>query len=137
MPSDGDAASVWIVPARGRVVEHPRCEGIAIAAMVVALQVSRAVSVAVRHRRADGAFVESTLDRVSVDEVVDGLPVREFRWYKGRQCYSGWYWSATSGRLVAYESRLERARIVLADFAPDVVAVAAQPFQLATTSPRT
>jgi hypothetical protein len=32
---------------------------------------------------------------------------------------------------------LERARIVLADFAPDVVAVAAQPFQLATTSPRT
>ena len=31
---------------------------------------------------------------------------------------------------MAYESRLELARILLADFDPDVVGIAAQPFQL-------
>jgi len=34
------------------------------------------------------------------------------------------------GRLLAYESRLELARIMLADFSPDVVGIAAQPFQV-------
>jgi hypothetical protein len=75
--------------------------------------------------------VETTLDRVVAAEVVAGLPVREFRWYKGRRHYSGWYWSATGARLVAYESRLELARIMLADFDPGVSAIAAQPFRLA------
>ena len=51
--------------------------------------------VRVRYRRADGEFAETTLDRVVPADVVAGLPVREFRWYKGRQHYSGWYWSAT------------------------------------------
>jgi hypothetical protein len=74
--------------------------------------------------------VDTTLDRVAVDDVAAGLPVREFRWYRGRRHYSGWYWSATLQRLVAYESRLELARILLADFDEDVVCVAAQPFQL-------
>ena len=66
-----------------------------------------------------------------VDDLVTGLPVREFRWYKGRRHYSGWYWSSTMGRLVAYESRLELVRVMLADQDRDVVAIAAQPFQLA------
>jgi len=63
--------------------------------------------------------------------VLAGLPVREFRWYKGRRHYSGWYWSATVGRLVAHESRRELARIMLADSDPLVTAIAAQPFRLA------
>jgi hypothetical protein len=54
----------------------------------------------------------------------------DFRWYRGRRFYSGWYWSATGERLVAYESLLERDRIMLADFASDVNGIAAQPFQL-------
>jgi hypothetical protein len=87
-------------------------------------------SVEVRYKAADRELRVSTLDRVDVDEIVDGVPVREFRWFKGRQFYSGWYWSATGERLLAYESRLELARIMLADFAPDVVGIAAQPFQL-------
>ena len=62
--------------------------------------------------------------------MIAGLPVREFRWYKGRRHYSGWYWCATGQRLVVYESRLELARIMLADFDPAVTAVAAQPFRL-------
>jgi hypothetical protein len=86
--------------------------------------------VRVRFRRADGEIAETTLDRVVPEDVVAGLPVREFRWFKGRRHYSGWYWSCTMGRLVAYESRLELARIVLADFDPAVSGLAAQPFQL-------
>jgi hypothetical protein len=67
-----------------------------------------------------------------VDEVAGGQPVREFRWYRGRKHYSGWYHAATTGRLVAYENRLELARILLADFAPDVVNVKA-PSRIART----
>ncbi len=84
----------------------------------------------VRYRQADGQFEETTLDRLVVSEVLAGLPVREFRSYRGRRHYSGWYWAATTGAMVAYESRLELARILLADFDPLVVAIAAQPFQL-------
>jgi hypothetical protein len=86
--------------------------------------------VRLRYRRADGKFADTTLERVVVDDLVAGLPVREFRWYKGRRHYSGWYRSSTMGRLVAYESRLELARVMLADQDRDVVAIAAQPFQL-------
>jgi hypothetical protein len=60
-----------------------------------------------------------------------GRPVRDFRRYKGRRRYSGWYWAATTAGLVAYESRLELARILLADFDPTVTGIVAQPFQLA------
>lgn len=98
--------------------------------MATAFAGSVSSSVEVRYKGADRELRESTLARVDVDEVLAGLPVREFRWFKGRQFYSGWYWSATDERLVAYESRLELARIMLADFAPEVVGIAAQPFQL-------
>jgi hypothetical protein len=84
----------------------------------------------VRYRRADGGFSDMTLDRISAADVVRGLPAREFRWYKGRLHYSGWYWYATLARLVVYESRLELARIMLADFDPGVAGLAAQPFLL-------
>lgn len=83
-----------------------------------------------RYRRDSGEFAEAALDRLDVGDVVAGLPVRDFRWYRGRRHYSGWYWAATTGRFVAYESRLELARILLADFDPGVVAIAAQPFLL-------
>ena len=63
---------------------------------------SGAEYIAVKYRSSTGALVESSLDRVSVDEVVACQPVREFRWYKGRKHYSGWYWSSTTGGLLAY-----------------------------------
>lgn len=53
-----------------------------------------------------------------------------FRWRQGQAHYSGWYWCATTGGHVVYESRLELARLLLADFDSDVVAIAAQPFLL-------
>lgn len=84
----------------------------------------------VLYRQADGGSVEAALDRLSVDDVVAGRPVREFRWHRGQRHYSGWYHSSTTGSLIAYESRLELARILLADFDRDVVGLAAQPFLL-------
>jgi hypothetical protein len=92
--------------------------------------VEPAGAVQVKYRRADGAFVETTLNRLAVEDVVRGRPVREFRWYKGRCHYSGWYFSSTIDGLVAYESRLELARILLADHDRAVVGIAAQPLQL-------
>jgi hypothetical protein len=84
--------------------------------------------VLVRYRGGDGGFVDTSLDRLPVDDVLAGFPVREFRSYRGRRHYSGWYWSATTGGHVVYESRLELARILLADQDFGVVAIAAQPF---------
>ena len=86
--------------------------------------------VAVRYRRSDGVFVDAVLDQLPVDEVLAGSPVREFRSYRGRKHYSGWYFSATTGGHVVYESRLELVRILLADQDREVVAIAAQPFRL-------
>ncbi len=69
-----------------------------------------AADVSVTYRAGHRAAIDTRLDRVAAGDVLAGLPVREFRWYKGRRHYSGWYWAATSSRLVAHESRLELAR---------------------------
>ena len=48
----------------------------------------------------------------------------------GQAHYSGSYASATTGGFVVYESRLELARLLLADFDPQVQQIYAQPFRL-------
>lgn len=60
----------------------------------------------------------------------DVVPWREFRWRHGQAHYSGLYWSSTTGGHVAYESRLELSRLLLADFDPEVVWIVSQPFLL-------
>lgn len=57
-------------------------------------------------------------------------PWRTFRWYMGQKHYSGSYWSSTQSDHVIYESRLELARLLYADFDRDVTAIVAQPFLL-------
>jgi hypothetical protein len=42
----------------------------------------------VRYRPVGAEPVETTLERVSVTELMAAGPVREFRWYKGRTFYS-------------------------------------------------
>lgn len=84
----------------------------------------------VQYRSASDQPVDTTLDQAVLADLANSLPVREFRWYKGQRHYSGWYWSSTMNGLVAYESRLELARIMLADFDPSVTAIAGQPFRL-------
>jgi hypothetical protein len=75
-----------------------------------------------------GIVRQSGLAVVSAGVLAAGRPWRVFRWRRGQAHYSGWYWSATMGRHVVYESRLELARLLLADFDRQVAAIAAQPF---------
>lgn len=60
----------------------------------------------------------------------DAAPARSFRWSRGQGHFPGWWWLATTGRHVGYESWLERDHLMLMDFDPDVVAVSSQPFWL-------
>jgi hypothetical protein len=57
-------------------------------------------------------------------------PFRKFPWHVGQQHFPGWYWFATTGRLVPYESRLELSWLRIADMDPSVAEVKAQPFCL-------
>lgn len=59
-----------------------------------------------------------------------GRPVREFGWSKGQRHNPGWWWSATTGQHVGYESWLERDVVMLLDFDPQVVGIVSQPFWL-------
>jgi len=63
-------------------------------------------------------------------ELYAATPWRTFRWYFGQRHYSGTYWSTTQHDHVIYESRLELAALLLADFDRAVRGIAAQPFQL-------
>jgi hypothetical protein len=98
----------------------PRISGVGLAA----LEPSLSGKVLARFRGGNGRFVDAPMDRHPVDEVVAGLPVREFRRYRGRRHYSGWCWAVTTGGHVVYESRLELARILLADNDPEVAGIA-------------
>jgi hypothetical protein len=70
---------------------------------------------------------------VGIDELAGADPWRTFRWYLGQKHYSGTYWSSTVGSSVIYESRLELARLLFADFDPTVRHIVAQPFLLRAT----
>lgn len=88
-----------------------------------------AVTVSFRRRR--GECVEDRPWRtVPVENLESAVPWRTFRWYKGQKHYSGIYWSATARDHVIYESRLELARLLFADFDPAVRSIVAQPFLL-------
>ncbi|MFG3207299.1 TnsA-like heteromeric transposase endonuclease subunit [Streptomyces sp. NPDC048192] len=58
------------------------------------------------------------------------VPWRRVRSVHGQAHYSGSYASATTGGHVVYESRLELARLLLADFDPAVRGIFAQPCRL-------
>ncbi|MGW1393080.1 TnsA-like heteromeric transposase endonuclease subunit [Streptomyces nigra] len=60
----------------------------------------------------------------------DVAPVRPFRWSHGERHFAGWYWAATTGQHVGFESWLERDRLLLMDFDPKVTGIASQPFWL-------
>ncbi|MEU1834166.1 TnsA-like heteromeric transposase endonuclease subunit [Streptomyces rimosus] len=57
-------------------------------------------------------------------------PVRPFRWPQGGRSFAGWYFCATTGEHIGYESWLERDRLILLDADPQVTGIASQPFWL-------
>jgi hypothetical protein len=69
----------------------------------------------------------STLAEVSAAEFK--FPVRLPASYRGQRNYPGLFWLATTESTQPYESLLERDRLWLADFDPDVVRVVSQPAQ--------
>jgi TnsA-like endonuclease N terminal len=81
-------------------------------------------------RLEDGTECRRPWRSVSTDEHAAAMRWRAFRWYKGQKHYSGLYWSATTRAHVAYESRLELARLLYADFDPEVSGIVSQPFVL-------
>lgn len=66
----------------------------------------------------------------------DVVPVRPFRWSWGSRHFPGWYWPATTGQHVGFESWLERDYLVLMDFDLAVVQIASQPFCCTGTTVR-
>jgi hypothetical protein len=81
-------------------------------------------------RLRNGTVSELPLRQVMASKVTQAAPWRVTRSARGQAHYPGYYWSATTGGHVIYESRLELARLLLADFDRDVTAIAAQPFLL-------
>ena len=68
------------------------------------------------------------LAELTAAAVLSAVPWRSVRSHRGQRHLPGWYWSATTGGHLVYESRLELARLLLADFDPEVVGIAAQLF---------
>jgi len=65
--------------------------------------------------------------QLRVEHFAGSVPWRRWRSYHGQPHLSGSYWAATVGAHVVYESRLELARLLLADFDPQVRSMWAQP----------
>lgn len=76
-----------------------------------------------------------SIERIPLDEALnapleEAKPIRGLSFYRGQSYHGGWYWSSTTGAHVSYESRLELAHLIQADFDPEVVGIVAQPFRL-------
>ncbi|MEV2226317.1 TnsA-like heteromeric transposase endonuclease subunit [Nocardia vinacea] len=78
----------------------------------------------------DGPEEVGPFAAVSVEALGRAVPWRRFRWYHGQKHFSGTYWSDTESGHVIYESRLELARLLFADFDRSVHRIVAQPFVL-------
>lgn len=84
----------------------------------------------VRIRRSDDLVDVVSLGDVRLGMFDTAVPWRVFRWYRKQRHFSGSYWSATMEAPVGYESRLEYANLLLADFDPRVEWILSQPFLL-------
>jgi hypothetical protein len=77
-----------------------------------------------------GVVAPVALDQLRREPFIGSVPWRRFRSRQGQAHLSGSYWAATIGGHVVYESRLELARLLLADFDAGVVDIYAQPCRL-------
>jgi hypothetical protein len=92
-----------------------------------------------RHRVPAARAIEErsvVADDVSPEALFKAAPWRTFRWYLGQRHHSGMWWSSTDRGHVIYESRLDLANLVLADFDPAVHHIVAQPFMLRPVTAR-
>ena len=87
-------------------------------------------SAVVTYRPAAGEERSVTAQEATPNGLFGSYPWRTFQSHDGQKHYSGTYWSSTLGDHVIYESRLELANLIAADFDPHVERIAAQPFLL-------
>lgn len=78
----------------------------------------------------DGAVHDLPLADVRIEHFENSVPWRTFRSYQGQRHYSGSYASVTMDKFVIYESRLELARLMLADFDSEIERIYAQPMRI-------
>ena len=78
--------------------------------------VESGASVSLSIRGSDGVVLDVSTHDVTPALFQDVLPWRTFRWHYGQRHYSGSYWASTTSAHVIYESRLELARLLVADF---------------------
>lgn len=83
----------------------------------------------VRYLTEDDESIDTTLAKVDLGRVARARPVRRVRSYARQRHYSGLYWSFKNRDHVVYESRLELARLLVADIDPATQRIAAQPMQ--------
>lgn len=60
----------------------------------------------------------------------DCVPVQKFPVQRGRRTAPGWWWSATTGRLVHYGFGAMRTQVMMLDRDPSVAAIACRPVEL-------
>jgi hypothetical protein len=101
-----------------------------------------AVAVAVGHREEfEVAWLDpqGTPRRAGLTEVAtvafEQVPaVRRFSSFRGQRSFPGWWWLATTGEHVAYESWLERDQVMAMDANPSVTGLSSQPMWLHWTA---
>ncbi|WP_338118011.1 TnsA-like heteromeric transposase endonuclease subunit [Streptomyces coryli] len=77
-----------------------------------------------------GRVVRSALSACWDVRFEECRPSRSFPAYRGQKNFTGWWWTATTGTDVGYESWLERSVLIGLDFDPAVVGISSQPFWL-------
>jgi len=88
------------------------------------------------HWKQEGAVLSRSLADVQFADLRSATPWRVVRSFHGQSHYAGWYWAATTGGLVCYESRLELARLLMADHDRSTSWIIAQPFLIETMTAR-
>jgi hypothetical protein len=88
------------------------------------------LGLALEYQAAEGVWCREALGACCCERFEDALPVRPFRFEKGLRSFAGWWYFATTGAHVGFESWLERDHLMLMDFDQAVRAVSSQPFWL-------
>jgi len=82
------------------------------------------------YRLAGGSSRREPLAACPGERFEDVEPVRRFHFEKGLRSFAGWWWFATTGCHVGFESWLERDHVMLMDFDPEITGLSSQPFWL-------
>jgi len=88
-------------------------------------------AVTVVHVSGGGRRVVSSVEEAADQPYEEASPVRAIPAYRGQRSLPGWWWSATTGSHVVFESWVERHHIMEFDRTPGVRGISGQPFALA------